>query len=116
MVPGSERTMEERGTKQVKLVGRGGMRRITALLASALSGVRQPPLPIYGGKTELNRVTQKSFYLIRDITNSESHDSNGTQGIKHAEKIIIPYVEAVRDGFKLARQRYKGLLPSLLCF
>lgn len=116
MVPGSERTMEERGTKQVKLVGRGGKRRITALLASALSGVRQPPLPIYGGKTELNRVTQKSFYLIRDITNSESHDSNGTQGIKHAEKIIIPYVEAVRDGFKLARQRYKGLLPSLLCF
>lgn len=116
MVPGSERTIEERGTKQVKLVGRGGKRRITALLASALSGVRQPPLPIYGGKTELNRVTQKSFYLIRDITNSESYDSNGTQGIKHAEKIIIPYVEAVRDGFKLARQRYKGLLPSLLCF
>lgn len=65
---------------------------------------------------KLNRVTQKSFYLIRDITNSESHDSDGTQGIKHAEKIIIPYVEAVRDGFKLARQRYKGLLPSLLCF
>lgn len=52
MVPVSERTIEERGTKQVKLVGRGGMRRITALLASALSGVRQPPLPIYGGKTE----------------------------------------------------------------
>lgn len=69
MVPGSERTIEERGTKQVKLVGRGGMRRITALLASALSGVRQPPLPIYGGKTEQSPKSHFILFVILPIRN-----------------------------------------------
>lgn len=68
----SEWTMEERGAKQVKLVGRGDKRQITALLASTLSGVLLPLQLIYAGKTEQCH-PKVQFPDLWDITHSESH-------------------------------------------
>lgn len=100
--------MEERGAKQVKLVGRGDKRQITTLLASTLSGVLLPPRHIYAGKTDQCH-PKVQFPGSWDITRSESHLSNDTTMIQYPEKIIIPYVKALREGLELARVNQQAL-------
>lgn len=97
--------MEERGAKQVKLVGRGDKRQITTLLASTLSGVLLPPRL---GKTDQCH-PKVQFPGSWDITRSESHLSNDTTMIQYPEKIIIPYVKALREGLELARVNQQAL-------
>jgi len=64
--------MDLKGSKQVKMVGLGDKRQITALLSVTKSGHLLPPQLIYPGKTDACH-PKVTFPDDWDITHTESH-------------------------------------------
>ena len=100
MVPASEWTMAEEGSKQVEIRGLDDKREITVLLTVTLSGRLLPPQLIYAGKTKRCHPKQ-SFPDDWDIYHSPNHWSNEDTMLHYVQEIIIPYVSSTRQALGL---------------
>ena len=100
LVPVSNWTMEETGSKQVKVLGSDDKRQITALLASTLSGKLLPLELIYQGLTDACH-PKVNFLKSWHVTHSENHWSNEKTMCDYIDNVIIPYVERTRENYSL---------------
>ena len=91
VVPGSQWTMEAKGSKRVKAVGVNDKRQITVVLCAALSGELLPLQLIYQGKTS---ACLPRFVFPQDwnVTFTPNHWSNEQKTKEYIEKIILQYV------------------------
>eukprot|EP00058_Branchiostoma_floridae_P025112 XP_002610602.1 hypothetical protein BRAFLDRAFT_65792 [Branchiostoma floridae] len=101
IVPVSDWTLEEEGTKQVPITGLEDKRQITLLLTTSLSGQLLPPQALYQGKTDACHPKFK-FPEEWDIFHTESHWSNGPSMLRYADRVLIPYMEDQRSQLGLA--------------
>lgn len=108
MIPTNAWTMEQKGSKQVKVIGVDDKRQITALLACTMSGDLLPPQLIYAGKTDACH-PKVNFPKDWNVTHTESHWSTDDSMIEYIEKIIIPYVENIRDNLPVSKSDQKAL-------
>lgn len=101
LVPVSNWTMAEEGSKQVPVVGKDDKREITVLLTVTASGHLLPPQVIYQGKTDgcHARITFPDGW---HVTHSESHWSTERTMLDFLDHVIIPYVAATRSKHGLA--------------
>jgi hypothetical protein len=108
MVPGGDWTMDERGSQQVPITGLDDKRQITLVLAIAKDGTLLTPQLIYAGKTE-RCLPKCDFPDLWDVTFTESHWSNEESMLRYVDKIIIPYVNSVRDGLPLVKSSQQAV-------
>ena len=101
LVPGGDWTMEQQGTQQITISGLDDKRQITLLLAVSKSGTLLPPQLIYAWKTDRCLPKGVAFPDSWDITYTETHWSNEESMIRYVDKVIIPYVEEIRDELPL---------------
>ena len=100
--------MDLKGSKQVKMVGLGDKRQITALLSVTKSGHLLPPQLIYPGKTDACH-PKVTFPDDWDITHTESHWSTEDTMIRFAKNVLIPYVESVRKSLPITNHDQTAL-------
>ena len=100
LVPVSQWTMAQEGSKQVPVVGKEDKREITVLLAVTASGTLLPPQLIYQGKT-VGCHPRITFPPEWNVTHSDNHWSTEVTMIEYLEKVIIPYVVETRKGLDL---------------
>ena len=112
IVPASNRTMEERGAKRVGIVGIEDKRQITTVLGCTLSGDFLPPQVIYGGKTKAC-LPKYDFPESWYITYTPKHWANKTTSKEYVEKIIIPYVEKVRQNLGMDKSQPASYLQCI---
>ena len=98
IVPSSTWTMERQGSKRVEAVGINDKRLITAVFCGSLVGDFLPIQVIYKGKTPRCH-PHYQFPLDWDITHSPKHWSNEKTMLQYVKKVIIPYVERIRESF-----------------
>lgn len=110
MVPGGEWTMDERGSTQVTIAGLYDKRQITVLLAAAKDGTLLPPQVIYAGKSDRCLPKGVRFPNDWDVTHTESHWSNEDSMIRYVEKVIVPYVNSIRDTLPLSQCDQQAIL------
>ncbi|KAK3084641.1 hypothetical protein FSP39_016716 [Pinctada imbricata] len=104
-VPVSDWTMEEEGSKQVPIAHMDDKRQMTVLLACSLAGDMLPPQLLYQGKTDQCHPTFK-FPEDWDVHHTESHWSTSETMQRYVEKVIVPYVEQIKENHDLpVRQR-----------
>lgn len=101
LVPGGDWTMEQQGTQQITISGLDDKRQITLLLAVTKSGSLLPPQLIYAGKTDRCLPKGVPFPDSWDVTYTETHWSNEDSMLQYVEKVILPYVEEIRDDLPL---------------
>ena len=90
------------------MLGTDDKRQITALLACTLSGKLLPPQLIYQGLTDACH-PKVNFPKPWHITHSENHWSNEKTMLDYIDKVIVPYVEKVRENFCLQRMNQPAL-------
>ena len=118
-VPTSNWTMAEEGPSRVEIVGLGDKRQITAVLACSLSGDFLPPQVIYSGKTP-KCLPSVSYPSNWHITYTENHWANEKTTIDYIHKILLPYINNVRQSLSLSSNhtalvifdRFKGQCTS----
>ena len=103
LVPASDRTMVEEGSRQVEVCGLDDKREITALLTATLSGQLLSPQLLYAGKTPRCHPCQ-SLPSGWDIYHSPTLWST-EDTILHIVKEIIPYVSATRECLGLSQDQ-----------
>ena len=108
LIPGRDWTMAECGSNQVTICGLDDKRQVTLLLAIAKSVVLLPPQLIYKGKTE-RCLPKIDFSNDWNVTYSETHWSNEETMLRYVDKIVVPYVESVREGLPLSKTRQKAV-------
>ena len=96
LVPTSNWTMANKGSKRVEMKGIEDKRQITAVFCGTLCGEFLPLQLIYKGKTERCHPSY-SFPADWCITHSSNHWSNEETMLKYINDIIVPYVERVRN-------------------
>ena len=96
IVPSNTWTMDQQGVKRVEIGGSGDKRQITAVFCGSIVGDFLPIQLIYQGKTARCH-PRFEFPPEWDITHSPKHWSNETTMIQYIEKIIIPYINKVRE-------------------
>ena len=96
--------MEFQGTKSVPIVGKGKKEQISGTFTITKTGEFLPMQLIWKGKTErflpIEKVGTKEGLKFPDGFNlafTKNHWSNEEKAIEHIEKIIVPYVEKVRE-------------------
>ena len=90
IVPVSQWTFADKGSKQIPVTGLDDKRQITGLLACSLSGELLPPQMIYQGTTDRCH-PHFSFPPGWDIFHSSTHWSTHTTMVRYVEKILQPY-------------------------
>ena len=101
LVPVSEWTLAEQGSRQVPVVGKEDKWEITVLLAVSATGVLLPPQVIYQGKT-IGCHAKITFPTDWDITHSESHWSTEVTMLTYLDNVVIPYFAEARRDLELA--------------
>lgn len=100
LVPVSEWTMAETGSKQVEIRGFDDKREITVLLTITLSGKLLPFQLIYPGKTDRCHPKQ-TFPVDWDVYHSVNHWSNEDTMLHYIENVLVPYVTQTRKSLGL---------------
>ena len=100
VVPGGDWTMEEHGSRQVKITGLDDKQQITALLSVTMSGQMLPVQLIYAGKTDRCH-SSIDFPTKCDITQTESHWSTAESMLRYVDIVITPYVKEQRTSLEL---------------
>ena len=96
LVPYSSWTMEKTGKKRVGVNGLNDKRQITAMLCGSIDGDFFPLQLIYAGK--INRCRPSYVFLEEwNITHSSNHWSNEDTMVEYIQKVMVPYVESVRE-------------------
>ena len=101
IVPGSQWTMEPKGSKRVELAGLNDKRQITAVFCASLAGEFLPVQLIYQGKTTAC-LPRYVFPDDWDVTCTPNHWSNEDKMTEYIRNIIVPYVQRQRKDLKLA--------------
>ena len=96
IVPSNSWTMDQQGVRRVEIGGASDKRLITVMFCGSLVGDFLPIQVIYQGKTARCH-PRFEFPPVWDITHSPKHWSNETTMIQYIEKIIVPYVNSVRE-------------------
>jgi len=109
LVPGGDWTMEKQGTQQISISGLDDKRQITLLLAVSKSGTLLPPQLIYPGKTDRCLPKNVNFPYTCDLTYTETHWSNEETMIRFVDKVIIPYIEELREDLPLTQKNQKAI-------
>ena len=99
LAPVSSWTMDQSGTKRVKVKGVNDKRQITALFCGKLTGDFLPVQLIYKGKTALSH-PRYQFPSGWHITHSPRHWSTEETMIQYINEIIIPYMNSQRDALQ----------------
>ena len=110
IVPGSNWTMELKGTKRIEIVGVNDKRQITALFCGTITGEFLPLQLIYQGKTAAC-LPQMKFPDDWHVTCTDNHWSNEETMKLYIDKIILPYVQSKRKELKLSED-----YPALAIF
>ena len=124
IVPQSDWTMEEKGSKQVPLVGLDDKRQITGVLACSLTGELLPPQLLYEGTT--TRCHPKFIFPTGwDVWHLSTHWSTPLTIVRYIQNVLLPYFDVKRKRFSLHRDHpalvildiYKAHTPhtSLKC-
>ena len=108
LIPGGDWTMAECGSNQVTICGPDDKRQVTLLLAITKSGVLLPPQLIYQGKTE-RCLLKIDFPNDWNVRYSETHWSNEETMLGYIDKIVVLYVESVREGLPLSKTGQKAI-------
>ena len=96
MVPSSQWTMAERGSKDVSLLDMDDKRQITAVLACTPTGTLLPPQLLYQcSTTRCHPPAHVLFPHGWDIWHSESHWSTRETVKRFISKILKPYADSV---------------------
>ena len=119
LVPGSNWTMERKGTKRVGIAGCKDKRMITAVFCSTAVGEFLPPQLIYSGKTNRCHPLQQ-FPADWSITHAEKHWSNEGTMLQYISDVIVPFVSRVRDDLGVGKEqaalaifdRFRGQLTA----
>ena len=101
IVPGSQWTMEQKGSKRIELAGLNDKRQITAVFCATLAGEFLPVQLIYQGKTTAS-LPRFAFPDDWDITFTPNHWSNEDKTKEYINNIIIPYIQRKRKELKLS--------------
>ena len=104
LVPVGQKTMAQKGSTNVTLVGSSDKKSITATFAVSLSGIFLPPQLIYGGKTNQSLPKYK-FPASFSLSVNPTHYSNTDESIKYLKEIIIPYVKQKREELGIPDQK-----------
>ena len=100
IVPGTQWTMEPKGSKRVELAGLNDKRQITAVLCATLAGEFLPVQLIYQGKT-MACLPRYVFPNDWDVTFTPNHWSNEDKMKEYITNIIISYIERKGKELKL---------------
>ena len=92
--------MDNGGSKRVEIKGLNDKR---GLFCASLTEEFLPIQLIYGGKTEKCH-PKYSFPSDWDVTHSENHWSNEYTMLRYIDKVIVPYVNKVRETLQLEDQ------------
>lgn len=117
MVPSNTWTMDQQGVKRVEIGGAGDKQLIIAVFCGSLVGDFLPVQVIYQGKTAWCH-PQSEFPPEWDVTYSLKHWSNKATMVHYVEKIIIPYVNGVRESIRsnthamVIMDNFKGQVTS----
>ena len=103
LVPGGEWTMEKRGENQVSINGLEDKCQVTLLLCVTKMGNMLPPQMIYAGKTDCC-LPKADFPEDWNVTYTESHWSNEDSMIEFIDKVLVSYVQQIRESLPLTRQ------------
>lgn len=110
IVPGSQWTMAQKGSKRIELIGLGDKRQITAVVCGTLSGEFLPLQLIYAGKTKACLPTA-NFPKDWLLSYTPNHWSNEDKTKEYIQSVIIPYVQRKRKELGLA-----DTFPALAIF
>ena len=100
-IPGSNKTLALKGSKNVPICGSTDKRMITATFTITLDGKFLPIQLIYGGKTSKS-LPRVKFPPSFSLSVNSKHYSNETESIKVIEEILVPYIEEERKILDLA--------------
>ena len=100
LVPGALWTMDKRGKKRIDISGFKDKRQITAVMCGSFMGEMLPPQLIYGGTTTR---CHPPFEFPMDwlISHSPNHWSNEETMLQYLRKVIVPFVDRVRQDMQL---------------
>ena len=104
LVPAANWTMDHKGSKRIEIKGLNDKRQITPVFCGMLIGEFMPIQLIYGGKTDRCH-PRYPFPPEWHITHSENHWSNEQTMLNYIDKIIVPFVERVREDLGLDKQQ-----------
>ena len=104
LVPAANWTMDRKGSKRIEIKGLNDKRQITAVFCGTLIGEFMPIQLIYGGKTDRCH-PRYPFPPDWHITHSENHWSNEQTMLNYIDKIIVSFVERVREDLGLDKQQ-----------
>ena len=104
LVPAANWTMDRKGSKRIEIKGLNDKRQITTVFCGTLIGEFMPFQLIYGGKTDRCH-PRYPFPPDWHITHSENHWSNEQTMLNYIDKIIVPFVERVREDLGLDKQQ-----------
>ncbi|KAJ8304618.1 LOW QUALITY PROTEIN: hypothetical protein KUTeg_018201, partial [Tegillarca granosa] len=104
-------TLEQEGSKQVQIIGFEDKRQITVLLGVTMSGNFIPPQIIYAGETDMCHPKSK-FPDLWNVTHTAYHWSNSESMLQYLYKVLIPYIESIREDLPLD----KADQPALCIF
>jgi len=90
-VPISSWTMEQEGTKRVKVIGKDDKQQLTALFACSMSEDFLPIQLVYQGKT-MKCLPKFQFPNGWDITYTNNHWCNKHTMHQYINKIILPHI------------------------
>ena len=102
-------TLDFEGAKSVPVKGKGKGKQITGTFTVSADGRFLPMQLIYAGKTDRCHPKGIEFPHGFHITHSPNHWSNEELAIEHISKIVIPYVEKMKEDLGLPNDQ-KSLL------
>ena len=102
-MPGSQWTLEAKGSKRVEIVGIDDKRQFTAVIAGTMSGKLLLFQVIYTGTTD--KCLPKDCRVPKDwhMTYSHNHWSNETKMLEYLQLIVITYVQRTRKELNLSK-------------
>ena len=110
-VPVGSWTMELEGAKRVEIAGKDDKRQITAVFAGSMAGDFLPIQLVYKRKTPRCLPNVESVPEGWHLTYSPSHWSTEQAMRNYIQKIVVPYIEKMRQTSRLADN-----YPALLLF
>jgi hypothetical protein len=108
LIPISEWTMDQKGKRQISVLGLEDKREITALLGISLGNKLLPPQVIYAGKTHKCH-PQISFPPEWNVTHSPSHWSTTSTMIEYVDAVLCPFFSLQKKNLGLGESQ-KSLL------
>ena len=104
LVPSSNWTMDQNGTKQVGISRCKDKIMITAVFCCSAVGEFLPPQLIYSGKTNRCHPPQQ-FPTDWSITHTEKHWSNKGTMLQYISDVIVPFVSKVHHNLGVGKEQ-----------